>query len=108
MSVAVNVTSEDFSEVVLKSTVPVLVDFWAPWCGPCKAIAPIIEELAVDHDGKLLLAKVNVDDYSSIASDYGVRGIPTLILFNNGEVLGSMVGASTKEKIEDFLEQHID
>lgn len=108
MSVAVNVTSEDFSEVVLKSTVPVLVDFWAPWCGPCKAIAPIIEELAVDHDGKLLLAKVNVDDYSSIASDYGVRGIPTLILFNNGEVLGSMVGASTKEKIEDFLDQHID
>ena len=108
MSVAVNVTSEDFSEVVLNSGVPVLVDFWAPWCGPCKAISPIIEELAADHDGKLLLAKVNVDDHSSIASDYGVRGIPTLILFNNGEVLGSMVGASTKEKIEDFLEQHID
>jgi thioredoxin 1 len=108
MSVAVNVTSEDFSELVLKSGVPVLVDFWAPWCGPCKAISPIIEELAADHKGKLLLAKVNVDDHSSIASDYGVRGIPTLILFNNGEVLGSMVGASTKEKIEDFLEQHTD
>lgn len=108
MSVAVNVTSEDFSELVLNSDVPVLVDFWAPWCGPCKAISPIIEELAADHKGKLLLAKVNVDDHSSIASDYGVRGIPTLILFNNGEVLGSMVGASTKEKIEDFLEQHTD
>jgi thioredoxin 1 len=108
MSHAINVTVDDFETVVLKSKLPVLVDFWAPWCGPCKAIAPVIEQLAQDNEGKLILAKVDVDNNSSIATEYGVRGIPTLILFNNGEVLGSMVGAATREKIEDFLQQHID
>ena len=108
MSNAINVTVDDFETVVLKSKLPALVDFWAPWCGPCKAIAPVIEQLAQDNEGKLILAKVDVDNNSSIATEYGVRGIPTLILFNNGEVLGSMVGAATREKIEDFLQQHID
>lgn len=108
MSKAINVTKDDFSDKVLNSNLPVLVDFWAPWCGPCKAIAPILDQLAADNDGKVVLAKVDVDNDSSIASEYGVRGIPTLILFHKGEVLGSMVGAATKEKIEDFLQQHID
>ncbi|MEE3003246.1 MAG: thioredoxin [Pseudomonadota bacterium] len=108
MSTAIDVTRENFKDVVLDSSLPVLVDFWAPWCGPCKAIAPIVEQLAKDLDGKIVLAKLNVDNDSSITTEYGVRGIPTLILFSNGEVLGSMVGAVTQDKIEKFIEQHID
>ena len=108
MSTAIDVTRENFKDVVLDSSLPVLVDFWAPWCGPCKAIAPIVEQLAKDLDGKIVLAKLNVDNDSSITTEYGVRGIPTLILFSNGEVLGSMVGAVTQDKIVQFIEQHID
>lgn len=103
-----NITAESFDADVLKAKQPVLVDFWAPWCGPCKAIAPIVNEVIVEQSGKVSLAKVNVDDHAQIASDYGVRGIPTLMLFHNGEVLGTMVGAATKDKIIDFLNQHID
>ncbi|MBT4884521.1 MAG: thioredoxin [Legionellales bacterium] len=108
MSVGVDVTSDNFKNEVLESKIPVLVDFWAPWCGPCKAISPVIESLAKEYEGKLRLVKVNVDNDGSIASEYSVRGIPTLIIFSGGEVSGSMVGAATKEKIEDFIKQHID
>ena len=103
-----NVTADSFDAEVLKAERPVLVDFWAPWCGPCKAIAPVVDEVIAEQSGKVSLAKVNVDDHAQIASDYGVRGIPTLMLFSNGEVLGTMVGAATKDKITDFLNQHID
>ena len=103
-----NITAESFDADVLKAKQPVLVDFWAPWCGPCKAIAPIVEAVVSEQSEKVVLAKVNVDEHAQIASDYGVRGIPTLMLFHNGEVLGTMVGAATKDKIIDFLNQHID
>ena len=103
-----DVTTEQFPSRVLEASTPVLVDFWAPWCNPCKAIAPIVEEVADEYAGKMTLAKVNVDDHGQVASDYGVRGIPTLMLFHNGEVVGTMVGAASKEMFANFLLQHID
>jgi len=106
MSIAVN--QDNFEAEVLSAGTPVLVDFWAPWCGPCKAISPIIESLAEEHAGKMKVAKINVDDDGAIAAEYGVRGIPTLVLFQDGEIKGSMVGAATKEKIDAFIDQHID
>ena len=105
---SVTVTQESFETEVLRADVPVLVDFWAPWCGPCKAISPIVESLAEEHTGKIKVAKINVDDDGAIAAEYGVRGIPTLVLFQDGEIKGSMVGAATKDKIDAFIEQHID
>ena len=106
MSITVN--QDNFEAEVLSAGTPVLVDFWAPWCGPCKAISPIIESLAEEHAGKMKVAKINVDDDGAIAAEYGVRGIPTLVLFQDGEIKGSMVGAATKEKIDAFIDQHID
>ena len=96
-------TSDTFKSAVTSSTVPVLVDFWAPWCGPCKAIAPILEELAVEYDGKLAIAKVNIDENDSVAVEYGIRAIPTMLLFKDGKVADQIVGmmpkASLKAKI---------
>ena len=106
MSITVN--QDNFEAEVLSAGTPVLVDFWAPWCGPCKRISPIIESLAEEHAGKMKVAKINVDDDGAIAAEYGVRGIPTLVLFQDGEIKGSMVGAATKEKIDAFIDQHID
>lgn len=105
---SITVTHDNFEAEVLSAETPVLVDFWAPWCGPCKAIAPIVESLAEEHAGRMSVAKVNVDDDGAIAAEYGVRGIPTLVLFQDGEIKGTMVGAATKEKIDAFIEQHID
>lgn len=90
------VSDSSFDGDVLKADVPVLIDFWAPWCGPCRAIAPIVEELASEYDGKLKIAKMNVDDNPQTPAKYGVRGIPNLILFKGGEVKQQIVGAVPK------------
>lgn len=95
----VEVNDSNFKERVLKSNLPVLVDFWAPWCAPCKMIAPAIEEIASEYAGKLKVGKLNVDDSPATATDFGVMNIPTLILFNNGEEVKRIVGVTSKREI---------
>ena len=97
-------STDDFKSEVVESDAPVLVDFWAEWCGPCKVIAPVVEELANDYEGKIKFGKVNVDDHNMVASEYGVRSIPTLLIFKNGTVVNQIVGAVPKEKITDILD----
>jgi len=93
------VSDDTFEAEVLKSSLPVLVDFWAPWCGPCKMIAPVVEELAAEYDGKLKVAKINVDDNPLTPSRYGVRGIPNLLLLKSGTVRDPIVGACQKARL---------
>lgn len=107
MSSLKQVTDASFEADVLQSSVPVLVDFWAPWCGPCKMIAPVLDELAVDYAGKLEIVKVNVDDNQDSPAKFGVRGIPTLLLFKNGTLMGTKVGAASKSQLAAFIDSHI-
>jgi len=102
---AAPVTDADFENTVLKSSIPVLVDFWAPWCGPCRAVGPIIDELADEFSGKVLVLKMNVDENPTTPTKYGIRAIPTLIIFKGGEVLEQITGAVTKNIIKDKLTQ---
>lgn len=108
MALALNLTEENFESEVLKSAIPVLVDFWAPWCGPCRSMAPIIEDLAKEFDGKVKVGKVNVDENKNLAGNYGIMSIPTLILFKNGQNVGQMVGYTAKsalvKKIDGLVE----
>ncbi|MAO54898.1 MAG: thiol reductase thioredoxin [Rhodospirillaceae bacterium] len=102
------ISDDSFETDVLGSSEPVLVDFWAEWCGPCKQIAPALEELASELEGKVTVAKLNIDDNPSTPGKYGVRGIPTLMLFKNGEVAATKIGALPKSKLQEWLEQNID
>ena len=97
-------TEDNWDDQVLKSELPVLVDFWAEWCAPCKQIAPALEEIANDLEGRLSIAKVNIDDNPSTPSKYGVRGIPTLILFKDGQVAATKVGTLPKNKLLEWVE----
>lgn len=98
------VTDANFKEVVLQSTQPVLVDFWAPWCGPCMALSPRIDELVEQYKGKALVVKLNVDDNPEIASEYGIRSIPTLLFFKGGEEKDRQVGGASKESLTEKLD----
>lgn len=100
-------TTENFKSTINSATKPVLVDFWAPWCGPCKAIAPILEELAVELDGKLNIAKVNIDDHGDIATEFGIRAIPTMLLFKGGQVAEQLVGMMPKAALKSKLAAHV-
>ncbi len=107
MSEIIHVSDADFEQVVLQAQLPVLVDYWAEWCGPCKQIAPVLEKLAKKFDGKVLIAKLNVDENSQVPRQYGIRGIPTLHLFVNGQVQASKVGSAPESVLEAFLNQHL-
>jgi thioredoxin 1 len=102
-----HVSDSSFDSDVLKSSSPVLVDFWAEWCAPCKQIAPALEEIANDLDGRLTVAKVNIDENPATPSKYGVRGIPTLILFKDGQVAATKVGTLPKNKLLEWVESQI-
>ena len=108
MSEAIVHTSDDnFEQDVLKADGPGLVDFWAEWCGPCKVIAPILEEIASEYGGKIKICKMDVDANTNTAPKFGIRGIPTLIIFNNGEVAGTKVGALSKSQLSAFIDSVI-
>jgi thioredoxin 1 len=103
----VQATDQSFGQEVLGSGVPVLVDFWAPWCGPCRMVAPVLEELANDFDGKVRIAKVNVDDNQELAMQFGVQSIPTFIIFKDGKIADRMMGAMPKSAFQNFIQRNI-
>jgi len=102
-----HITDATFDADVLKSTTPVLVDYWAEWCGPCKMIAPILDDVATGYEGKLIIAKMNVDENREIPAKFGIRGIPTLMLFKNGELAATKVGGLSKSQLTAFIDQQL-
>ncbi|MBO1348345.1 MAG: thioredoxin [Hormoscilla sp. GUM202] len=107
MSATTQVTDGSFQKEVLDSEIPVLVDFWAPWCGPCRMVSPVVEEIAEQYDGKVKVVKVNTDDNPNIATKYGIRSIPTLMIFKGGQRVDMVVGAVPKSTLADTLEKHL-
>ncbi|QEI40186.1 Thioredoxin [Dolichospermum sp. UHCC 0315A] len=107
MSAATNVTEASFKVDVLESEVPVLVDFWAPWCGPCRMVAPVVEEIAEQYEGQIKVVKVNTDENPNIASQYGIRSIPTLMIFKDGDKVDMVVGAVPKTTLATTLEKYL-
>lgn len=104
----INVTDANFEQEVLRSDVPVLVDFWAQWCAPCHMIAPAVKEIAAEYEGKLKVCKLNVDEGRSTASSYEIRGIPSLLIFKNGSVVDKIIGVTPKERIESSIKSYLD
>ena len=104
MSEAITVDEQSFDSAVLQNEVPVLVDFWAEWCGPCRAVAPILDEIAADHSGKIVIAKVNVDENPGLAQRFRITSIPAMKVFKNGDEVREIIGAMPKQKIEEYLE----
>jgi thioredoxin 1 len=102
-----HVTDDSFESEVLQSSDPVLVDYWAEWCGPCKQIAPVLDQIAKEYEGRLKIAKINIDDNQNTPAKYGVRGIPTLMLFRNGNVEAAKIGALSKSQLTAFIDSHI-
>ena len=102
-----HVSDASFEGEVLKSDQPVLVDYWAEWCGPCKMIAPILDEVSKDYDGRLRIAKMNVDENREVPAKFGIRGIPTLMLFKNGQLAATKVGAMSKAQLTAFIDSHL-
>lgn len=107
MSEVLHINDADFESVVVNSNIPVLLDFWAPWCGPCKMIAPVLDELVPEFAGKVKIVKMNVDDNQATPAQFGVRSIPTLLLIKNGQVVATQVGALPKTQLANFINQHI-
>jgi len=103
----VHVTDDSFEQEVLQSSDPVLVDYWADWCGPCKMIAPVLDEIAQEYDGKVRIAKLNIDENPNTPPRYGIRGIPTLMLFKEGEVEATKVGAVSKSQLTAFIDSNL-
>lgn len=101
----ITITDKNFQEEVIKGNTPVLVDFWAPWCAPCRIVSPIIEELAKDYEGKLKVGKLNVDENSQTASMFGIMSIPSILLFKNGKPVKTMIGAQSKENFKKGIEE---
>ena len=107
MSNLLKISDDSFDTQVIASNEPVLIDYWAEWCGPCKMIAPVLEEIAPEYEGRLKIAKLNIDENAGTPSKYGVRGIPTLMIFKNGEVAATKVGALSKSQLITFIDENI-
>ncbi len=107
MSAAAQVTDATFKQEVLDSSTPVLVDFWAPWCGPCRMVAPVVDEIAQQYDGQIKVVKVNTDENPNVASQYGIRSIPTLMIFKGGQRVDMVVGAVPKTTLANTLEKYL-
>lgn len=107
MAKPLEITDATFEKEVLSSEVPVLVDFWAVWCGPCKMVAPVVEQIADEYEGKLKVGKIDVDNHKQAAMEYGIRSIPTLLLFKGGEVVQQVVGALSKHQLEEKIKEYL-